>query len=318
MTGYIEIEGLRLPVLETLEDWALFWASQDIPVFPLHEVYSGVCTCTCTKKRCRGDKHGCGEFCESRGKHPRWNRDDLPNGVENASVDFELIRRWWRRWPDANIGGAMGGFSQLVALDFDPKNGGDLSLSDLQDAHGSAWLDTLTFKTGSGGFHFVYQYPGDHVLYNSAQVVAPGVDTRGQGGYIVLPPSIHASGNRYQMHKVVEVKPAPLWLLEAFREDSPKDSSTRPVIDFQAYRECRSSLGGSVIVEGERNDRLFRIGCAVWGKGEVLGRADLFQKMMEANHARVLPPLDSEEVWKLADNIAGRYPRGVPIQEGAA
>jgi putative DNA primase/helicase len=313
MNDYVEVGGYRLPVLETMLDWALFWVSQGIPVFPLHEVYDGVCTCTCTKK-CRGGNHKCGSECESKGKHPRWHRDDLPRGVENVTIDFSLLRQWWRRWSTANIGGAMGGVMQLIALDFDPKNGGDLSLNDLIDAHGPAWLETLTFKTGSGGFHFVFQYPASHVLRNSASEVGPGVDTRGEGGYIVLPPSIHASGNFYQVFRAVPVIPCPEWLLDVFRSKQPRPK----VVNFQAERERRSVCGGGVIVEGERNDRLFRVGCALWGKGEASSRADLFQRMMEANLERVLPPLDSGEVWKIAESISGRYPLGGPINGGSA
>ena len=52
-----------------------------------------------------------------------------------------------------------------------------------------------------------------------------------------------------------------------------------------------------VIVEGERNDRLFRVGCALWGKGEVSGCAELFHRLMETNIERVSPPLDSDEVF---------------------
>jgi putative DNA primase/helicase len=313
----VEVGGYAMPVLETQMDWALFWASQGIPVFPLQEVTftpdgAAVCSCACTRK-CRDGAHKCGASCESKGKHPRWHRDDLSSGVENATINFPTIRRWWMRWPTANIGGAMGREMQLVALDFDPKNGGDLSLNDLIDAHGPDWLETLTMKTGSGGFHFVFQYPVGQVLRNSAQEVGPGVDTRGEGGYIVLPPSLHASGNLYQVYRATPVIPAPDWLLEVFR---PKVEAPR-LVNFQASSRSRSYGGGTTIVQGERNDRLFRVGCALWGKGEVGSRAELLQRLMEVNLERVSPPLDSDEVWSIAESVSG-YPLGVPIREGAA
>jgi putative DNA primase/helicase len=313
------VGGYTMPVLETMMDWALFWASQGIPVFPLHDVTFpsnglAVCSCTCTRK-CKGDAHKCRAFCESKGKHPRWHREDLPAGVENASIDFPQIRHWWMRWPSASVGGAMGREMQLVALDFDPKNGGDLSLNDLLETHGDDWLDTLTMKTGSGGFHFVFQYPASQVLRNSAGEVGPGVDTRGEGGYIVLPPSIHASSRQYEVYRALPVIPAPDWLLEVFR---PKPNASRAV-NFQAHAfgHSRAFSGATVIVEGERNDRLFRVGCATWGKAEVGSRAELFQRLMETNLERVSPPLDSDEVWKIAESVS-RYPLGVPIREGAA
>lgn len=314
MNAPVEVGGFVMPVLETVVDWALFWASQGIPVFPLHEVYDGVCTCSCTR-RCNHGVHKCGASCVSKGKHPRWHRNDLPTGVENASIDIPIIRRWWRRWPMANIGGAMGREMQLVALDFDPKNGGDLSLTDLIEAHGDTWLDTLTFKTGSGGFHFVFQDPAENVLRNSAGEVGPGVDTRGEGGYIVLPPSIHASGNLYQVYWATPVIPAPDWLLKVFR---PKPDALRPV-KFQATARdtSRAFSGGATIVEGERNERLFRIGCAMWGKGEVGSCGELLERLMEVNQRRVSPPLDSDEVWRIVESV-GRYALGVPVNGDSA
>jgi hypothetical protein len=96
----------------------------------------------------------------------------------------------------------------------------------------------------------------------------------------------------------------------------PDEQPSVPV-DFQAFRDRKSASGGPVIVEGERNERLFKVGCALWGKGEVSSRGDLLQKLMETNLERVSPPLDSDEVWKIAESVS-RYPLGVPIQDGAA
>jgi Bifunctional DNA primase/polymerase, N-terminal/Primase C terminal 1 (PriCT-1) len=167
----------------------------------------------------------------------------------------------------------------------------------------------LTFKTGSGGFHFLFQYPAKQVLRNSAGEVGPGVDTRGEGGYIVLPPSLHASGNLYHVYRAAPVIPAPNWLLEVFR---PKPDARRPA-NFQATAcdTSRAFSGGTTIVEGERNERLFRIGCAMWGKGQVGSRGELLERLMEVNLQRVSPPLDSGEVWRIAESVS-RYPLVVP------
>ena len=73
-----------------------------------------------------------------------------------------------------------------------------------------------------------------------------------------------------------------------------------------------------MIVEGERNERLFRVGCAMWGKGEVGSRADLLCELMTVNSERVSPPLSTDEVYKIVDSISSRYPLGVPIREGTA
>lgn len=319
--GTVEVGGYMLPALETMMDWALFWAGQGIPVFPLHEVYDGVCTCTCTRKKCPDGRHGCGASCTNKGKHPRWHRDDLPNGVESATVNLTQIRRWWMRWPTANIGGAMGREIQLVALDFDPKNGGDLSLADLLDVHGDGWLNTLTMKTGSGGFHFLFQYPASQVLRNSAGEVGPGVDTRGEGGYIVLPPSIHFSGNLYEMYRVVPVIPAPEWLLEVFR---PKPEAVR-LNNFQAntqnYANAFSGTARHFGV-GERNDGLRDVCLGRWVNGWAETPEDLYQQMLVVRDTRCSsapgdPPPDEAFLRDLVERTVRKYARGMR-REGAA
>lgn len=319
------VGGYSLPALETMEDWALFWAGQEIPVFPLHEVRwtDGVpsCTCTCTRRKCHGDTHGCGAECKNMGKHPRWNRDDLPHGVENATLDFAQIRRWWRRWPTANVGGAMGGRAQLVALDFDPKNKGDLSLADLIEAHGGGWLETLTHKTGSGGFHFFFQYPAGRVLQNSSGEVGPGVDTRGQGGYVVLPPSIHFSGNQYEMFKVVPVAPAPAWLLEVF--ETKDDAGPSKVVDFQAYKDRGAAfVPGRTFGVGERNDGLRDVACGRWVHGYAEDVTELYQQMLEVRDTRCEqvpgdPGMTNAELWDLCRRTSRKYARGELRRKGA-
>jgi Bifunctional DNA primase/polymerase, N-terminal len=216
----------------------------------------------------------------------------------------------------------MGGVNQLVALDFDPKNGGDLSLNDLIEAHGPGWLQTLTFKTGSGGFHFIFQYPAEQIMRNSAGEVGPGVDTRGEGGYIVLPPSIHASSNRYQMHKVVEVARTPSWLLEVFRE-SPS-LAQRPVVNFQAHRDRKPvAYAGTVrsFGRGERNDGLRDVCLGRWVHGWAETPEDLFRQLVEVRDTRCEwvagdPPPSDSELRDLVQRTVRKYARGT--REGAA
>jgi hypothetical protein len=82
------------------------------------------------------------------------------------------------------------------------------------------------------------------------------------------------------------------------------------VINFQARERATS---GSVIPDGQRNNDLFKVGCAIWGKGEAEHLPDLHGQMLGVNARRCSPPLDDAEVAQLAANIAARYVRGVPI-----
>jgi hypothetical protein len=207
----------------------------------------------------------------------------------------------------------MGGPLNLIGVDVDPRSGGDASLCDLCEAHGDDWLNTFTVRTGSLGYHFIFRLPEGVEPHRGK--LAPGIDLKSEGGYLVAPPSVHATGRRYEVERNEYIVEAPPWMVEELTR--PADVPPSKVVDFQERRD-RKATGGPVIAEGERNERLFRVGCAMWGKGEVSGRSDLLHELLRVNLERVSPPLDQNEVWKIVDSISSRYPLGVPIQEGAA
>jgi hypothetical protein len=103
------------------------------------------------------------------------------------------VSAWWRRWPDANIGLHCGG-SGLLAVDHD-------AYKDAYAGHellAPADQETVTSLTGSGGTHLLYRVDDGRQYSNRAAGMPAGVDIRGWGGYIVLPPSVHPNGNLYQ------------------------------------------------------------------------------------------------------------------------
>jgi hypothetical protein len=99
---------------------------------------------------------------------------------------------WWRRWPDANVGVVTGRVSGLAVLDIDPRNGGDRSLSELE-ARWGALPESVEVTTGGGGRHLWFVFTGPLPM----TILAPGVELKGEGGLVVVPPSLHASGARY-------------------------------------------------------------------------------------------------------------------------
>jgi hypothetical protein len=153
-------------------------------VFPLHSVRNGRCTC------------GKAE-CADPGKHPRWRKGDLEHGLKDATTDQALITSWWRAFPRSNIGLATGA-SNLVVIDVDVKDGklGEESLHDLMVQHGRSAFDTVTQRTGSGGEHYIFRRPENVSIGNFTDWRA-GIDIRAEGGYIVVPPSVHISGKPY-------------------------------------------------------------------------------------------------------------------------
>lgn len=175
-TTYRGKDVLRKKYSETIRDAALSYASAGFPVFPLHNLDpEGNCSC--------GESE-----CSSPGKHPRYHREDLRNGHKDATTDPERIRRWWRLWPEANIGIPTGERTGLLVLDEDPRHGGDESMNLLTKTHGDL-PRTKTTRTGGGGRQIFFIYPPGYVIRNATNNPAPGLDIRGEGGYIVAPPS---------------------------------------------------------------------------------------------------------------------------------
>lgn len=114
-------------------------------------------------------------------------------GVYNATTDADQVIDWWRRWPQANIGLHCGGCG-VLALDLDTykdtfAGGGLLFRSD---------EETITSLTGAGGTHLLYAMPEGRRYTNMTGGLPPGIDVRGWGGYVVLPPSTHPNGNAYR------------------------------------------------------------------------------------------------------------------------
>src|SRR5262249_38798879 len=117
------------------------------------------------------------------------------HGFKDASLDEEQIKAWWKSWPFAGIGCSTGQVSGFWVLDIDPRHGGDLSLETLIQAYG-VLPDTRESRTGGGGRHLYFRWPSDRAPRNK-QSIEPGIDTRGDGGYVVLPPSRHHKGGAY-------------------------------------------------------------------------------------------------------------------------
>ena len=181
-------------------------------ILPLHAPSNGHCSC--------GDTS-----CKSTGKHPLTGR-----GVHDASNDFEQVTSWWKNDPNANIGVKTG--AEMVVLDVDPRNGGHETLATLIAVHGPL-PHTIKAKTGGGGEHFWFAVPNGM----TAKSPGPGIDLKGHGGYVVVPPSLHSSGERYVWDVAPwDADPAPIpgWLITPTPADAKGSASTADVVDRAA------------------------------------------------------------------------------------
>ena len=148
---------------------ALEYVARGWPVFPLHTPRDSGCSC--------GDRD-----CSSVGKHPR-----TPKGLHDASTDEQQVKAWWSRWPNANIGGRTGVAFDVLDIDHADLEEGTADWPAVQMPGGP-------IATTGNGWHF-YVAPG---ASGNRTAFTQHCDWRGGGGYVVMPPSLHYSGRRYE------------------------------------------------------------------------------------------------------------------------
>jgi putative DNA primase/helicase len=258
-------------------------------VLPLHrpvDSKSGL-ICSCGKSNCNPAKHPVGRLA--------------PNGLKDASKDKAVISDWFKTpW---NIGIVTGKISGIIALDIDPRHNGDESLARLEAEHG-ALLPTWRFRTGGGGEHILFRHPGGEVP-NSAADIGVGIDVRGDGGYIVAPPSMHISGSFYsfsdQHHPAdLDLAEPPDWLLERIRNHSP---IVAPSANRSPSEASPIALKGS-IPEGERNQAIARLtGCLLARRVHPHLTLEL---VLAFNARNCSPPLPEDEVLRTVASITRR------------
>jgi putative DNA primase/helicase len=229
----------------------------------LHAAVDGRCSCLNVE-------------CESPGKHPR-----TAHGVKDATTDEAQIRTWWERWPEANIGIATGAKSGLVVVDVDgPK--GEAALKGL----GLELSPTLAVLTGRGR-HLWFAGPNGA----PTKTLAPGLDVRGDGAYVVVPPSLHFTGRHYEYSGLDPVAPIPLQLLELLQPSA-------------VGSPAQNDEGDSKIPEGRRNTTLTRLAGAMRRRG--MSGCAIRAALLEENEQRCDPPLTESEVQRIAASVA-RY-----------
>lgn len=238
-------------------------------------------------------------------------RDKVPltrNGCKDATTDAAQIKAWWQKYPNANIGLATGSVSQnvfVIDLDIDEDRGidGYHSLEDWQREHGD-FPETWTVITGRGGYHLYYR--GNGKIKNRAGII-DGVDIRGNGGYVVAPPSIHKNGNRYEW----EYSPDEFEIAKA-------DNNVEYFLNHDDQKQGTAFTMPNIVAAGQRNQMLFRFACMMQAKGA--SDQSVFAATMAENESSCSPPLTEQEV-RIIVSSATKYDKGKPIHidsEGVA
>jgi DNA-binding transcriptional ArsR family regulator len=236
--------------------------------------------------------------CKPGGKEPLTS-----NGFKDASTDPERIRAWWSRWPEANIGMPTGKRSGKIVVDGDPRNGAYDSLAELHE-EGHELPLTATIKTGGGGFHHYFNYPAGREIRNSAGKVGPGLDIRGEGGYVIVPPSV--TEEPYEVLHKRPIVEAPEWLIE--RLTAPSRTPESNVVTIPRAKAPGGGIVGPEIPAGERNTTLFyKIACSMRARGHE--REEILEALERVNRERCATPLPQEDLSKIAKSAA-RYAPG--------
>lgn len=262
--------------MNDLKEWAIKYAKLGLAVFPLQE----------------------------KDKHPATN-----NGCLDATTEIRQIELWWRKNPHYNIGIATGQKSGgLVAIDMDvdKEKGKDgyHTFTSWCDDNALVLPDSWLSITGRGGYHLFYKsaYP----IQNKVGWL-DSVDVRGDGGYVVVPPSVHPNGTLYQ------------W------EDSPDDTELITTDDMDvafifdsiavSNRQEKSQPLNipNEIPEGRRDETMFKLAC----KYQALGMSDaaMLAALLEENKARCKPPLTDKEIKRKVEQ-AQKYQKGEVVEVG--
>lgn len=217
---------------------------------------------------------------------PRAKTPLTAHGLLDATHDLDQVAAWWTANPWANIGLRTG--DGLAVIDVDPRHGGKVD---------PAWPKTATVRTPSGGWHFYYLATED-VPCSADGRIAPGVDVRGTGGYVVSAPSRTLKGVWERESSLMAI--LPIDLAEAAR--------TRPDRGAREGGEGSQPSGfvpRERVGSGERNDYLARAAGWLYRQGHDAAVEDY---LALENEAVCDPPLDDEEVAQIAASI-GRYNR---------
>lgn len=208
------------------------------------------------------------------------------HGFKDATTDQAQVRQWWSEWPHALPGVPTGEPSGLFVLDVDRRPGAD----GFETLEANSWSinGTRAHRTQSGGMHYLFRYPKDGGLGISAGKLGPGLDTRGDGGYVIWWP---AKGLDVSNPDSLDALPA--WIGTALGSSARED---RP-----------APAEGASVAAGGRNDHLFRVAAGLHGKG--LSANAIEAALLAENAVRCSPPLDGDEVRRIARSTH-RYPEG--------
>jgi hypothetical protein len=238
-------------------------------------------------------------------------------GFKDATCDVNIVREWWRKNPNSNIGmrtGVERNGMMLVVIDTDPRDDGNDKLDVLLAKYGK-FPDTAMVMTGrgDGGMHYYFQTPVG-VSLKSRLSDGKGIDVKSKDGYVMVPPSIHPlTGNSYQwegssdLFEGVAVADAPDWIVRDFSKGgdlnraAPASTPSGIVaINPETIKDLRSAL---LSMRADDYDRWIRLGLALKDLGDI-GRGLWMEWSAQSS---LFDPRDAALKWDEFDPINIHY-----------
>lgn len=216
------------------------------------------------------------------------------NGHNEATTDARQIRRWWKTWPDANVGIACDSQRGPIVVDVDGGNGPVL----VSKLHLPPTREATSQRPGRQHLYFGPSIDGTPIprkIKLKHEGVKYNLDVLGDGGYVVAPPSVHPeTGKRYKWVNKTHVEPLPL-AIKQLVEDTPQKRTAAPL--------------PSMIGEGERNTLLTSLAGTMRRRGA--SEEAIFAALEVTNQTQVSPPLSDKELRIIAGSIAKKDPHPV-------
>ena len=233
---------------------------------------------------------------------PGQKKPATEHGLKDATTDEVQIREWWRRMPNATIAVATGPAAGFYVLDVDPRHGGDQSLQEL--CNPANLPDTRMCETGGGGKHIHFAYPDDGSEVKNATDILPGLDIRGDGGYVIMPGSDTAAdgGGAYVWEEEEGLSPTPAWLLP-FLNNRSKRTRKLAHSDNGDTTDVLSPAEKRTISAGSRDVTLTKIAGAMRRHGS--DESTILATLVNENR-RCDPPMDQADLERIAASVA-RY-----------
>lgn len=264
--------------------------------------------------------------CVPRAKNPLLKPDEenpqsRPGGFRMATTDARQVAAWWRRWPAANIGVPTGTASRVDVVDVDRKSGGD-GFAAFERARRAGlvpgWVGMV--RSASGGAHFYFPADPDRPQ-RSWESANAHVDFRGDGGYIIVPPSVIVTGahrGRYELVAPATGKIAPVdaAALRDFFDPRPDPAVHRAHGPIRSEDAQRLAAWVGMRAEGERNRSLFWASCRLAEAG--LSLPEMVDALAPAGELVGLPPREVETTIRSAYRATHVQPAASSARRGDA